>query len=187
MKTIKINYKEVVEEVLDSLDLKNSICLDATCGRGYDSLNLIKRMREHSLLYCCDIQKEAIESTKKLLEEEGYYNFITFEVSHDKVFKKIDKNLDLIIYNLGYLPKSNKKIITRAKTTVDSISLGLGKLNSNGVIIVVSYLGHEGSYEERDSLEKFLRNLDQKYFKVEKREFFNQINDPPVVYLIGVR
>ena len=48
----------------------------------------------------------------------------------------------------------------------------------------MSYLGHENSFEEREGLDEFLKSLDQKRFKVEKREFYNQKNSPPIVYLI---
>ena len=49
---------------------------------------------------------------------------------------------------------------------------------------MVSYLGHENSFEERQGVDEFLKNLDQKKFKVEKREFYNQKHNPPIVYLV---
>ena len=49
---------------------------------------------------------------------------------------------------------------------------------------MVSYLGHENSLEEREGVDEFLKSLDQKIFKVEKREFYNQKHNPPIVYLI---
>ncbi len=49
---------------------------------------------------------------------------------------------------------------------------------------MVSYLGHENSFEERLGVDDFLKSLDQKIFKVEKREFYNQKNNPPIVYLV---
>ena len=90
----------------------------------------------------------------------------------------------MAIYNLGYLPGSDKSVTTMAMSTVISLMKATQLINKGGIIIVVSYFGHENSQEERDSLEKFLKSLDQKQFIVEKREFFNQINNPPIVYVL---
>ncbi|MDU5925465.1 MAG: class I SAM-dependent methyltransferase [Finegoldia magna] len=45
-------------------------------------------------------------------------------------------------------------------------------------------LSHGNSLEERLGVDDFLKNLDQKKFKVEKREFYNQKHNPPIVYLV---
>ena len=185
MSVVKFNYLEVVKDVINNMDLKGKACLDATSGRGNDGLMLLNKGIK--FLYACDIQKDAIKSTDNLLKANGYNNFKTLSVSHSEVFDYIEEELEVIIYNLGYLPKSDKKIVTKSSSTIKSIERAIFKISKTGVIIIVSYLGHRGSIKERRELEKYLKNLDQKNFKVEKREFFNQINNPPIVYLVGVR
>ncbi|WP_138159756.1 tRNA (mnm(5)s(2)U34)-methyltransferase [Peptoniphilus catoniae] len=186
MKTVKFNYRQVIDEVLNNMNLKDSICMDATCGNGKDSLNIIKRIEE-GFLYCVDIQDSALKETDRLLKREGFHNYKLIKESHDKVFDKFNCKFKLVIYNLGYLPGSDKTIVTRPDTTIRSIDIAKDYLLSDGVIIIVSYLGHEGSLEERRELDNYLKNLDQKSFLVEKREFYNQVNNPPIVYLVGVR
>ncbi|WP_455258534.1 tRNA (mnm(5)s(2)U34)-methyltransferase [Peptoniphilus asaccharolyticus] len=183
---VNSKFSDVIDEILGEMDLEGRIALDATCGRGNDSLKLIKKLGEKGFLYVCDIQEEAIESTQKLLTENGYSNYMLYKISHDKVFEKIDGELDFVIYNLGYLPKSDKTIVTKALSTIKSIECAIEKISKDGIVVVVSYLGHEGSLEERTSLNEFLKELDQKKYKVERIEFFNQVNNPPVIFKIGV-
>lgn len=187
MRTVKFNYREVVDQVLQEMNFDRAVCLDATCGNGHDSLNIIKRLDENGFLYCTDIQDLAIENTDKLLKEAGYKNYKPIKKSHDLFADEIEESFRLVIFNLGYLPGSDKKIVTRAETTIKAIDSLIKKLDKDGVIIVVSYLGHPNSKEERESLDKYLKNLSQKDFLVEKRQFYNQVNNPPIVYLIGVR
>ncbi len=186
MKAVKFNYREIVDEVIENLDLKDCCCLDATCGNGNDSLNILSHM-ENGFLYCCDIQEQAVQNTCELLKSKGFSNFKIIKKSHDEIFEDVDHQLKLVIYNLGYLPGSDKSVITKADTTVKSISQALLKLQDEGIIIVVSYLGHQGSAEEREAVDTYLQNLDQKKYKVEKRQFYNQRHNPPVVYLVGGR
>lgn len=186
-KLVKYNYAQVVDEVIENANLLNKICLDCTCGRGNDSLKLIKSVGQDGFLYCCDIQEEAALETEDRLSKEGYSNYKIFNKSHDEIFEDIDKNLDFVIYNLGYLPKSDKKIVTKPETTISSIKQAMDRLSSDGIILVVSYLGHEGSFEERSAVDDFFKTTDQKKYAVEKIEFYNQVNNPPVIYILGVR
>ncbi|RVU54945.1 tRNA (mnm(5)s(2)U34)-methyltransferase [Anaerosphaera multitolerans] len=187
MRIVKFNYREIVDEVIENMDLKNKCCLDATVGRGHDSLKIISKLGEKGTLYGYDIQEEAIRDTKKLLLDNGYDNFKLFNKCHSELEEDITSQLELIIFNLGYLPKSDKKITTLRESTVKAIEKSLNLLSKSGVLIIVSYLGHENSLEERNGVEEYLKNLNQKLFLVEKREFFNQKNNPPIVYLIGRR
>ncbi|CDZ74459.1 putative rRNA methylase [Peptoniphilus sp. ING2-D1G] len=187
MKVVKFNYREIVDEIIENMDLKDSCCLDCTCGNGKDSLNILSHMDGSGFLYCCDLQKQAVENTERLLKSKEFENFKMMHKSHDEIFDEIPCKLKLIIYNLGYLPGSDKSIATKASTTIKSIDRAILKLREDGVIIVVSYLGHQGSHEERKAVDEYLKNLDQQKYKVEKREFYNQKNNPPIVYLIGGR
>lgn len=176
---VKEKYFEIVDEIL-SHNFLGKIAVDATVGKGKDSLKLLETVGDEGFLYGFDLQEEAIDAAKKLLND--YKNYKLFLESHENI-DKIEK-FDLVIYNLGYLPGSDKKITTLKDSTIVSLKKATEKISEGGIIIVVSYLGHENSLEERLGVDDFLKNLDQKIFKVEKREFYNQKNNPPIVYLI---
>lgn len=183
---VKSRYYEVINEIIEKIDIDGKVCVDCTLGNGNDSLKILSNMKD-GFLYGLDIQQEAIENSKKLLEKNGFSNFKLIKDSHSNLKKHIDTNAELIVYNLGYLPRMDKNIITKPDTTIASIGEALELISDSGVIIVVSYLGHKGSYGERYALDAYLSKLDQDKYLVEKREFFNQVNTPPVVYLIKKR
>lgn len=187
MKLVNSKYYEIVNEIIEKSNLKKKTCIDATLGNGNDSLKLLSHMGEEGFLYGFDIQDIAIENSRNLLNKQGYKNYKLIKDSHENLDKYVKEEVELVIFNLGYLPRSDKLIVTKAKSTILAIEKSLKLLSKTGVIIVVSYLGHKGSLEERNSLEDFLKNIDQHKVLVEKREFFNQINTPPIVYLIAKR
>lgn len=176
---VKEKYFEIVDETL-SHNFLGKIAVDCTLGKGNDTLKLLKAVGENGFVYGFDIQEEAIEKTKELLKD--YKNFELFLDSHENI-DRIER-FDLAIYNLGFLPGSDKKVTTLRDSTLKSLKKATEKINEAGIIIVVSYLGHVNSFEEREGVDEFLRNLDQKKFKVEKREFYNQAHNPPIVYLV---
>lgn len=183
MKIVKERFNEIVDEVLKNINLDGKVAIDATLGNGNDSLKILKNMKS-GYLYGFDIQEIAIENSEKLLSKNGFENYKLILDSHENLDKYIEGEIEFAIYNLGYLPRADKTIVTKPKSTVESVNKSINKLSKTGVVIVVSYIGHPGSYEENDALERFLKGLSQKEYRVEKRQFFNQINTPPIVYLI---
>lgn len=177
---VKEKYFQIVDEVL-SRDFSGKIAIDATVGNGHDTLKLLEVVGEDGFVYGFDIQDQAINNAKELIGDK-FKNYKLFLKSHEYI--DIIDSCDLVVYNLGYMPGSSKEITTLASSTITSIDKATKILNKGGVMIVVSYVGHKNSFEERKEVEQFLKNLNQKSFKVEKREFLNQVNNPPIVYLI---
>lgn len=159
--------------------------LDCTVGNGRDTLLLSKLVGSQGKVYGFDIQEVAITKTRKLLKEKGSKDNVDLILdSHEHIDQYIDEKLDLIIYNLGYLPGGNKNIRTTAATSVKSIKKSLNLLYPNGILLVTVYLGHAGGIEEKEEIEELLINLDQKYYNVLKYQFINQINNPPILYMV---
>lgn len=150
---MKINLKE------------KDLVIDATCGNGNDSIFLIKNI-EKGHLFGFDIQKEAIENTKKLLDDNNYTNYTLFNIGHENIYKTLkeyEKKISLIVYNLGYLPGGDKKIKTNYRTTIKSIKEGLKLLNNKGHIVITLYPGHEEGKEESTKILEFLEKYKIKY------------------------
>ncbi len=183
-KTI-INTISISKAILGSHVKDGDIVLDATVGNGNDSLDLARLVGPNGRVYGFDIQKIAIENTRELLEKNQLLDRVTLvNDSHEYIDKYIEEPLDLVIYNLGYLPRGDKRIKTKASTTVDSLNTSLNLLKENGILILISYIGHPGGLEEKDAVEKRLKELDQKKFNVLKNVFINQENFPPLLYII---
>jgi len=166
--------------------MKNAlVVVDATMGNGFDTCYLRSKLDSKGFLYAFDIQKTAIENTKKrLIENKIYSNVLLINDSHVEFKKYIDKEVDLIVYNLGYLPKGDKNITTLSESTLKSIKNGMDILNHKGLIIITIYPGHIEGEKEFNIISEFLKTVDQKKFEIIKIEFYNQINRPPVLFII---
>ena len=62
-------------------------------------------------------------------------------------------------FNLGYLPKGNKEIVTKPETTIMAINEIFDILSIEGIIILVIYHGHEEGKVEKEALLEFYKTL----------------------------
>ena len=170
---------------IEKLVKKGDIVVDATMGNGYDTLYLAKIIGEEGFLYSFDIQKEALISTKEKLKKENLLSRTKLIVDgHENIDRYIDKQIDFMIFNLGYLPKGDHNIITKPHTTIEAIKKGMNLLKPNGIISIAIYSGHEDGAYEKNELYKFLTKVNQEQFNVLSSSFINQINNPPDLILI---
>ena len=151
--------------------------VDCTCGRGHDTKFLCDISEN---VIALDIQKEAIDSTKDLLQ--NYTNVKVIQDSHVNIDKYIDK-VDVVMYNLGYLPKGDKNITTHKNEVILSLKKAMNLLANHGIITICVYPGHPEGMKESNELITFLSQINQKEFDIVKYEFVNQINYPP--YLLS--
>lgn len=172
---------DLVKEILKKEENIN-IVVDMTAGNGYDSKFILENLSP-KILYAFDIQKEAQENTQKLLGHRDDFKFILD--SHANIDKYIKEKIDLAIYNLGYLPRGNKNITTKASSTIESLEKLLSMINKNGKVIITVYPGHEEGLLESKRLSVYLEKLDQKDFVVLNLSYENQENSPPYIYIVG--
>ncbi|MHA6252284.1 tRNA (mnm(5)s(2)U34)-methyltransferase [Oceanobacillus sp. CAU 1775] len=165
------------------------LVIDATCGNGNDTLFLTKLVGDEGEVLAFDVQEQAILSTKDKLEEYKITNVNLIHQGHEFVSDYIQENQEVTaaIFNLGYLPKSDKKIITKADTTLVAISQILNHLRKNGLVILVVYHGHPGGEDEKSALLDYVTKLDQKDYQVLNYGFINQKNSPPFILAIEKR
>ena len=181
------NAQQFSHEMILSVNLEDGIFIDATAGNGHDTLFLAQHIEKGSKILAFDIQEQAILQTRQLLQNNDLDEKVTCILdSHARLLNYLDKKdfVRLAIFNLGYLPGSDKKIITTPSSTLEAIQILLNRLENKGKIIIVSYYGHDGGVEEKNSVEELLSALSQKEWSVLKYQFINQINYPPLCYVI---
>ena len=172
--------------IIDNYLDEYNVLVDATCGNGYDTLFLSSKISKKGKLYAFDIQKSAIESTKsKFKDKKTNVEFIND--GHENLDKYLNEDINCIIYNLGYLPGSNKKVVTKKETTIKSLKIALELLANNGLIVLVIYSEHEGGRKEKNAVLEFSSNLDYKKYNVLHYNFINQKLNPPEVVVINKR
>ncbi|MBI6058042.1 tRNA (mnm(5)s(2)U34)-methyltransferase, partial [Clostridium perfringens] len=94
--------------------------------------------------------KEKIASFKHVtLIHDGHENILN-DIPSDVI-----GNVDAAIFNLGYLPKGDKTIVTKPETTIQAIESIFKLLSTEGIIVLVIYHGHKEGQIERDELLKY--------------------------------
>ncbi len=158
--------------------------VDATCGNGFDTLFLCKVAGRTGNVTAFDIQNEAIERTNNLLNSSlDYVNYKLINDSHEFIKNHISSNIDACVFNLGYLPLSDKKIITNGETTISAIRNLLPLLNNNGRIYIAAYIDHDTGEENKKIIE-FLTSLNNSMYNVLHIKLLNKLNSPPQIFII---
>jgi hypothetical protein len=162
--------------------------VDATMGNGNDSEFLAKLVGEEGHVLAFDVQALAVENTRTRLENKNLLHQSQLELmGHEEVGKFLNHDLKAAIFNLGYLPQSDKSIITRPNTTVTALEAMTTHLVSYGRIVLVVYYGHEGGLDERNAVLDYVKTIPQEYYHVLKYEFINQTHEPPFIICIEKR
>ena len=166
-RTSLTNILSMAKRLFDVSIRENGVYADFTMGKGNDTL-YIKKACPSGKIYAFDIQKEAVEITKKRLEHENCLdeNVYLIHDSHANFKKYIPAGLELDggIFNLGYLPGGDKSVTTKTDSTLSCLKGALEILKVGGVIVVSVYPGHGEGTKEGNEIFEFASNLDKKQF-----------------------
>ena len=129
--------------------------IDATCGNGNDSVAIASMLFNENdddpftitepQLICIDIQEEACETTRSRLSEMLHADTMTCNVnvlcmSHSPLPRPRDESsVGLVCYNLGYLPQSERTVLTQMESTISSIADAALMIRVGGIISVTTY------------------------------------------------
>lgn len=156
--------------------------VDGTAGNGHDTHFLAGLTGATGKVFAFDIQAEAIQATAERVKEFQHVELV--HDSHAKIKDYVTQPISAAVFNLGYLPKGDHSIITKAQSTLMALEQCVELLRVHGLLLIVVYSGHEGGSEERDAVMEFVSALPQKSFDVLKYEFINQKHSPPFLLAI---
>lgn len=146
------------------------IAIDATAGRGSDTLSLCQMLGSDGQVHAVDIQSLATQETKRRYAELKALNqpvadLTTYTASHVDLAALTgapENSVAVVTYNLGWLPmrEANKRIITREESTIASLD-SASKLvcDKGGTISIMAYVGHNGGTAEKDAVVAWTRRL----------------------------
>lgn len=171
------NTNEIIHELLEEIVQPDWICVDMTAGHGHDTLALAKLAQQ---VYSFDIQSEAIESTKVKTRE---FNNITYiHDDHQNVLNYVKPFVNLVIFNLGYLPGGNKKIMTSKDSTLMSLSKVHQLLKINSYLIITVYPGHKGGDKEAQAVELWVNHqVEKQQYEMVKYDY--PTKNSPIAYV----
>ena len=159
--------------------------LDATAGNGHDTLFLCQSTPPGCRVFAIDIQPAAIRSATELIKKNGYGEKVRWICDdHASILDHIEGNIDVAVFNLGYLPGHDHALTTSPESLAPALKGVLAVLADGGRIAIVAYPGHVPGQVEIAFLEDFLAKLPQERFVATRLSFINQRNWPAILYTI---
>lgn len=179
------NAVNIAHNVVSQVVGEGDKVVDATCGRGRDTLFLARLVGEKGKVYAFDIQEEALASAYELLKSHHLEKRVLFiKEDHAEMKRHVDEPVKACMFNLGYLPGGNHEIKTEGEKSVKAVEAALELLLPGGVITIVGYPGHEGGKEEIALIRDYLAFLPQSKFEIWEARFINQANNPPQIMVV---
>jgi tRNA G37 N-methylase Trm5 len=159
--------------------------VDATMGNGNDTLFLAKLVGDSGRVFAFDIQDCALHNTRKKLKDAGVDSMVELiKDGHQNIDRYVGKGVRAIMFNLGYLPKGDHSIGTKADTTIEALEKSMELLMLGGIIMMVIYYGGDSGFDEKEAVLNFIRTIDCRKFTVLVCDFVNQVNCPPIAVCI---
>ncbi len=161
-------------------------CIDATAGKGRDTLFLCRLVGETGQVLAMDIQEEAVAQTAALLESEGVSSVArVVQGCHSRMGEYARaESVDGIMFNFGWLPGGDHTAFSHPDTSIAAIEAGLSLLKPGGVMSLCIYYGRENGTAERDALLSYLPTLDNRRYTVIRSDFINRTGDVPIPVFI---
>ncbi|MBQ5332792.1 MAG: class I SAM-dependent methyltransferase [Oscillospiraceae bacterium] len=180
------NALDISKRVIASRVSEGDICIDATAGRGNDTAFLCELAGKNGKVFAFDIQPEAIESTRRLLEEKGFAERAELILgSHTDMDRYADEGtVSCITFNFGWLPGGDHTIHTQTETSLEAVKKALRLIKKGGLISMILYYGRDTGFEEKEALLRFVKTIDSEEYSVITAEFSNRPNCPPIPIFI---
>lgn len=162
--------------------------VDATAGNGHDTMLLAQCVGKHGKVYAFDVQTSALAATQARLQQAGLQDRVTLIAdSHARLRQHVPPGLRAAVFNLGYLPGSDKTVVTQAASTLSALEQALDLLQPGGVLVIVVYSGHPGADAECATVEQWAQGLDVKRAQILRYQLVNQPGQPPYVLAMEKR
>ena len=190
MKQSQITYW--CHEIIRSQAEEGGYYIDATMGKGNDTLFLCELAGEKGKVLAFDIQQEALDVTKELLKTHGK-EMQAYVHDHPELIldghEHMDRyagkeSADVICFNFGYLPGGDHNLATTYRTSIEAIGKGLGILKHGGMMSLCIYSGGDTGFEEKEKILEYVKALPGKEYTVIVNEYYNRKNCPPMPVFI---
>ncbi len=136
--------------------------IDATMGNGIDTLFLAKKIGTNGKIYAFDIQNKSVQKSKKLFEKNRITNKVEIlQKSHEKMRDSIPPywlgKVNVIMFNLGYLPGGDQSIVTKPESTIKALESSFQFLKKGGLLTIIAYRGHKGGEIESNEVSRWIK------------------------------
>jgi len=149
---------ELAHRLLEDVVGEGALAIDATAGNGHDTLFLARLVGSSGRVLAFDVQAAAIESARTLLAKAGVAERVAFhQESHALLAARAEPDsVDVVMFNLGYLPGADRAVITETAGTLTALEAAARVLRTGGWLCVTCYPGHAGGGDEADAVERWM-------------------------------
>ena len=178
----------LAHDILRAVTPPGACTVDATAGNGHDTLFLARSVGATGYVLAVDRQAQAIAATNEAIAAARIDASVTTVVAdHRHLATLIDAHCTeaptTIMFNLGYLPGSDKTLTTSAATTLPALDAALARLNpSAGVLSVMTYRAHPGGLAEHTAVLEWRDSLPRAQFRVSETA---APGEGPVLHLVA--
>ena len=171
-----MNNNTFIHKYIRPLISDNDTVVDMTAGNGNDTLFLARHAKR---VLSFDICETAISRSRE--KTEGYDNIEFHLDSHANIDKYLKaEEASLFIFNLGYLPNSDEKSVTKPEETLKAFEKAYDLLKHKGYLIITFYLGQEGGRDEYYLLDSYINKRRLLIMEAYRQDRM----DSPVTYII---
>ncbi|MBC7967074.1 MAG: FAD-dependent oxidoreductase, partial [Fuerstia sp.] len=146
--------------------------IDATAGNGIDTQMLATLVGPAGRTIAIEIQQSALDSTSSRLAKTGLTADLRLG-DHASELAKLQASglrVKAVMFNLGYLPGSDKQITTLSTSTRAAIQSACEMLLPGGAVTIIAYRGHAGGLEEATTVEQWIAELHTDRFETSRIE-----------------
>lgn len=177
---------QLAHNVIRRIVQQGDTVIDATAGNGHDTQLLASLVGATGQTIAIDIQQSAIASTSDRLERAGLNADLRL-ADHARELNSLRAaglRVKAVMFNLGYLPGSDKQVTTDSGSTRAAIQAASEMLKPGGAITIIAYRGHAGGLEEATIVEKCLADLLTNQFETSRID--GDANNPtsPVLFVV---
>jgi hypothetical protein len=145
---------------------EGSLAVDATVGNGYDTLFLAHAVGPSGRVIGFDVQKTALKNASELLRFTGVIDRVRLILgchSGIETYLRAGPPVQAAMFNLGYLPRGDRSIVTRPETTLAALSGLLPYLAERGRLTVLAYRGHVTGPEEYAAVKQYFDSVRDRF------------------------
>ena len=158
---------------------EGDVAVDFTMGNGHDTEFLSKTVGPTGRVFAFDVQEMALSSTSEHLKRTGCPNNYTLILdSHHNVKKYVDVPIKAGMFNLGYLPGSDKSVTTMRETTLPAIEAAIDLMARDAIILVAVYPGHAEGEAEGKMICDYLSSLSRHKVCATRIQILNSPTSP---------
>jgi hypothetical protein len=147
---------------------ESSIAIDATAGNGFDTLFLAQCVGPNGRVFALDIQADAISRTDLKVKQAGCSERVECILAdHAQLGLHVPREyygrVSCAMFNLGYLPHSDKSIVTKAHSTIEALNALEPMLAPNAMVSILVYVGHQDGLTESLAVKDWITERSERY------------------------